>query len=70
MPIYYAMCVCVCVCVCPHPKGIQITSGTIYTVCDWLNLFYSHDTIAINKVDGQGNDLCKLYTTGERSSFV
>ena len=37
---------CACVCVCPHPR-LSITSGVIWTLCDWLNKFYSFCMAAI-----------------------
>ena len=56
------VCVFVCVCMCIHSKGIN-KSGVIQTMCDWLNLFYGYDTIAIDKVDEHGlsNTACRTF---------
>ena len=46
------LCMCVCVCVCVStPEGI-ITSGMIWTLCDWFCCFAA--SLAINIVDGHG----------------
>ena len=48
-----------CVCVCPPPRP-WITSGVIWTLCDWLNKFCclstssSYTALAIDTVDGRG----------------
>ena len=45
-------------CVCLSPR-ILITSGVIWTACDWLNKFYGlsllYMTLAVNKMDGHGH---------------
>ena len=40
-------------CVCLLLRAL-ITSGIIQIMCDWLSLFYSYNTIAIDKVDEHG----------------
>ena len=40
---------CVCVCVCPPPR-LLITSGVIWTPCDWLN----SSTTVVVVVNGRG----------------
>ena len=48
------VCVCVCMCVCPPPRLI-ITSGVIWTPCDWLNKFYScYMATVVVIVNGRG----------------
>ena len=60
------MCVCVCVCACACvrayvcvcvclPLRLLVTSGVIWTPCDWLNKFYSFcmATVVVI-VNGQG----------------
>ena len=48
------MCVCMCMCVCP-PLRLLITSGVIWTPCDWLNKLYSFYMAAVVIiVDGCG----------------
>ena len=42
------------VCVCPPPR-LFITSGVIWTPCDWLNKFYScYMATVVVIVDGRG----------------
>ena len=47
-------CVDICMCVCPPPR-LLITSGVMWTPCDWLNKFYSciwHTVVII--INGRG----------------